>query len=85
MALFKKIDEKDIGTSPVVLSIMESDDGIIVGRVVAGNDEFFSTAPYDPVIEAAISIADRLATGNKVAGSVYDPQSPRQPSWLLWL
>jgi hypothetical protein len=49
--------------------------------VVARNDEFFSTAPYDPVIEAAISIAERLATTNKVAVSVYDPQSHWQPSW----
>jgi hypothetical protein len=80
MALFKKIDEKDIRTSLVLLSIIESDDGIIVGRVVARNDEFFSTAPYDPVIEAAISIAERLATTNKVAVSVYDPQSHWQPS-----
>jgi hypothetical protein len=30
MALFKKIHEKDIGTNPVLLSIMELDDGIIV-------------------------------------------------------
>jgi hypothetical protein len=82
MALFRKVEEKDIGASPINLAVMETDDGIIVGRIVAaGIDQFFSTMPYDPLIADAISIADRLAVANKVAVSVYDPHNHWQSSW----
>jgi hypothetical protein len=81
MALFKKIDEKDVGTSPILLSVMETEDAIVVGRVLVRNDQFFSTAPYDPLIADAISIAVRFATASKVAVSVYDPQNRWQSSW----
>jgi hypothetical protein len=82
MALFKKIEEKNIGASPITLAVMETDDGIIVGRIVAACvDQFFSTVPYDPLIADAISIADRLAITNKVFVRVYDPQNRWQSNW----
>jgi hypothetical protein len=82
MALFKKVDEKDIGSTPISLAVMETDDGIIVGRIVAhGIDQLFSTVPYDPPIADAISIVGRLATQNEVAVNVYDPQNRWQTDW----
>jgi hypothetical protein len=83
MPLFKKVEFEQIGSSPITLGVSETDDGIIVGRIVAtGGGEVFSTVPYDPPIEDAISIASRFATMNNVAAiSVYDPQNRWQPSW----
>jgi hypothetical protein len=82
MALFKKVEDKDIGSTPISLAVMETDDGIIVGRIVAhGIDQMFSTVPYDPPIADAISIASRLATQNNVAVNVYDPQNRWQANW----
>ena len=87
MAVFKKVDWKGIDGSSVTLAVMKSDDGIIVGRVVAGpiatnaGIEVFSTAPADPPIEDAISIANRYATTNSVAVHVYDPANLWQPCW----
>jgi hypothetical protein len=84
MTLFKKIEEQQIGSSPITLGVLEADDGLIVGRVTAhGNGEIFSTLPYDPPIEDAISIASRFATLNNVPVAVYDPENKWQPSWGL--
>jgi hypothetical protein len=83
MALFKKVEFEQIGMSQITLAVSETDDGIVVGRIVAtGAGEVFSTVPYDPPIEDAISIASRFATVNKVTAiCVYDPQNRWQPSW----
>lgn len=82
MALFKKVEEKDIGSTPISLAVMETDDGLIVGKIVThGIDQMFSTVPYDPPIADAISIASRLALQNMVAVNVYDPQNRWQTNW----
>jgi hypothetical protein len=82
MALLKKVEFEQVGSSEITIAVSETDDGIVVGRVVAKDGgKMFSTAPYDPPIKDAISIASRFATVNKVAVSVYDPQNRWQPSW----
>jgi len=82
MALFRKVEEDNIGATAVTLAVMEADDGIIVGRVIGvGIDEFVSTLPNDPPIVDAIAIASKLATANNVSVSVYDPQNRWQPAW----
>jgi hypothetical protein len=81
VTFFRKIDDKDVGTTPILISVMEADDGVLVGRVLAHNDQLFSTAPFDPPIEEAISIAALLATTNNVPVSVYDPHNRWRASW----
>ena len=78
---FKKISHKDVGTTPILISVMEADDGVLIGRVLAHSDHLFSTAPFDPPIEEAISIAALLATTNNVPVSVYDPHNRWRARW----
>jgi hypothetical protein len=82
VAVFRKVDEDSIGSTPISMAVLEAKDGTIVGRIVTnGIDETFSTFPDDPPIADAISIASRLATTNKVAVNVYDPQNKWQKEW----
>jgi hypothetical protein len=79
MALLKKVNFEEFTRSPVTISVMKADDGTIVGRVIANpistptGPGLFSTAPYDPLIAEAISIAKGYADQNNVAVSIYDP------------
>ena len=82
MALFRKVQEKEIGSCPISLAVVESGDGVIVGRIIAPTiDQAVTTYPYDPPIEAAISIAERLAKAHNVTVEVYDPLDRWQSSW----
>lgn len=82
MVVFRKVIEAEIGSSPISLAVMENEDGLIVGRImVDGIEQMFKTAPYDPPIAEAISVASRLAVTNNVEVNVYDPENRWQREW----
>jgi hypothetical protein len=81
VTFFKKIGDKDVGTTPILISVVEADNGVLIGRVLAHNDQLFSTAPFDPPIEEAISMAALFATTNNAPVSVYDPHNRWRESW----
>jgi len=82
MAIFRKVEEDEVGSGPLTLAVMQAEDGTFVGRIVAvGIDRFLSTRPNDPPIAEAISIADKLATANDVDVRVYDPHNHWHSSW----
>jgi hypothetical protein len=78
-AVLKKVNFGEFNRSQVSIAVMKADDGVIVGRVVANpvatatGPGLFTTAPYDPPVAEAISIAKRYAAENNIVVSVYDP------------
>ena len=83
MVRYEKVEFEKLASSQVSIAVSQTD-GVTVGRPETRDGEriTFTTAPYDPPIENAISFASRFATLNKVAViSVYDPENKWDPAW----